>query len=129
MNVIGHVFIDIVVNPLLLKLKNVYDNSNTQYHSSITAFDYTDLSLINARLLFWSPETKYILCSTLNLPLIILLTTLEDSIMLGMMDIHNSMILFTLIISSRSFAFDFLKRSRTNGDSIVYLKNHDILLN
>ena len=40
-------------------------------------------------------------------------------IVLGIMTLHNRMILSTLNRSSRGFTFDFIKRPRTNGDSIL----------
>ena len=36
-------------------------------------------------------------------------------------DLHNGIILSTLNLSSHSFAFGFLKRPRTNGDSVSCL--------
>ena len=41
--------------------------------------------------------------------------------LLGVMTLHNGMILSTLSISSHGFTFDFLKMPRTNGDvSLTY---------
>ena len=43
--------------------------------------------------------------------------------MLGITNLHNDMILSTLSISSRVFAFGFPKRPHTNEDSVPYLLN------
>ena len=40
---------------------------------------------------------------------------------LGLMTLHNGMILSTLSISSHRFALSFLKKARSNGDNIVHL--------
>ena len=38
------------------------------------------------------------------------------TLMLGITDLHDGMILSTLSVSSRDFVFGFPKRPRTNGD-------------
>ena len=86
-----------------------------------------------------SPQTKYTICSTLeslltvSLKLTTSLLTFKDSIdmtmvrhdsdtMLGITNLHNSMILSTLNISFHRFAFGFPKIPHTNGDLFLTYK-------
>ena len=49
------------------------------------------------------------------------LELLYVSLLLGTTDLHIGMILFTLSISFRGFAFGLPKRSHTNKDTVPYL--------
>lgn len=40
---------------------------------------------------------------------------------LGITDLYNNIILFTLSVCSRDFAFSFTKMSHTNRDNVSYL--------
>ena len=62
---------------------------------------------------FFSQYPSQLACTT---------TVLTTTTLLGITDLHNGMILFTLSISSHSFAFGFPNRPHTNGDVFLTYK-------